>query len=73
MRTFLIPALLLLGCAAPARSFEERLLDTIPEGFTGRSYRFSREGRVVAYVRLRGTEEDRVVVNRIAGKPLSLI
>jgi hypothetical protein len=65
--------LLLLGCSAPPTGFEERLLDTIPDVLRVRSWRFTRDGRRAAYVRFDGSDRDCVVVNRIAGKTLSLI
>jgi hypothetical protein len=73
MRKLLVPFLLALGCASPPSGFEERRVDTIPEGLRVRSWRFSRDGRSVAYVRFDGPEQDCVIVNGVAGKPLSLI
>ena len=73
MRTILITLLLIVGCAVPHASFEERRLDTIPDRLRVRSWRFSRDGRIAAYVRFDGSDQDCVVVNRCAGKPLSLI
>jgi hypothetical protein len=71
MKYLLLP--FLLGCAAPPPAFEERVVDTIPEAVQGRSWRFSRDGRVAAYVLRSAPEQDRVVVRRVAGKPLNLI
>jgi hypothetical protein len=73
MTRLLLPALLLLGCATPPPGFEERRLDTIPDGLHVRSWRFTRDGRMAAYVRFDGPDQDCVVVNRVAGKTLSLI
>jgi hypothetical protein len=72
MRTTVILALLALGCQTPRRAFEDHLVDTLPEGMSANSFRFSRDGRIAAYVRF-DRPEDRVVVNRIPGKALSLI
>jgi len=73
MRTILMALLLTFGCATPQAGFEERRLDTIPDGLRVRSWRFSRDGKIAAYVRFDGPGQDCVVVNRAAGKPLSLI
>ena len=72
MRTTVMLTLLALGCTTPHRAFEDRLVDTIPEGMSAKSFRFSRDGRIAAYIRF-DRRDDRVVVNRIPGKPLSLI
>jgi hypothetical protein len=73
MRSFLLGVLLAAGCVAPHRQFEEALLDTLPEGMAARSFRFSRNGRIAAYVRADSRETDCIVVNRVPGKPLRLI
>jgi hypothetical protein len=73
MRNLLSTLLLALGCASPPSGFEERLVDSIPEGLHVRSWRFSRDGRSVAYVRFDKPAQDCVIVNGVAGKPLSLI
>jgi len=73
MKSFLLP-FILLGCATPPPAFEERLVDSVPDSPNIRSWRFTRDGRVAAFVfRLKGSEEDRVVVRRVAGKSLSLV
>jgi hypothetical protein len=73
MRRSWIPWLLLLGCQAPLLPPEGRKLGTLPEGVQARSFCFSRDGRVAAYVLIGAPEQDRVVVKGVAGKPLSLI
>jgi len=73
MRKFLLGILLAAGCASPHRQFEEALLDTLPEGMPARSFKFSRNGRVAAYVRFDNREFDCVVVRGVPGKPLRLI
>jgi hypothetical protein len=74
MRRLLLASLLLAGCATSGTpQFEERLVDVLPEGKSGRYYRFTGDGQRVAYVLFDGRERDRVVVNRIAGKPMELI
>jgi hypothetical protein len=73
MRTFLLGLVVAMGCASAREvPFEERLFETLPEGALARSFRFSRDGRHLAYVRS-SAGVDQVVIDGAAGKPLSLI
>lgn len=73
MKKSLIPLLLLVGCQTPSMPPEGRRLGVLPEGRQARSFRFSRDGKVAAYVLIGAPEQDQVVVNQAAGRPLSLI
>lgn len=73
MRNVSILLLMTAACAAPGKPFDERRLDVLPEGLLARSYRFSRDGRVVGYVRLESQERHRVVVRLVEGPALALI
>lgn len=65
--------ILLAGCATPQPgTFQERLLDVLPEETSAKAFRFTRDGRIAAYVRFH-QGSDCVVVGGKSGKPLSLI
>lgn len=48
--------LLLCGCVTPDLFPRDRLLATIPDGAKASDFKFSRDGRVVAYILKRGGE-----------------
>jgi hypothetical protein len=74
MRALLPAIFLAIGCAAPRPAFQDAQLDTFPGRTGGQHFRFSRDGKVAAYVRYGDPRGDCAVVNRIVvGKPLHLI
>ena len=72
MKTLLLPALLLLGCSAPPRGFEERLVATLPIGAAARQFKFSRDGAVEAYI-LDEAGKDHLILHGRRGSPLDKI
>ena len=63
---------LLLGCAAPPRFLEEHRICTIPSGAVARGFKFSRDGRIAAFI-LHESGKDRVVIGDRRGTPLDQV
>jgi len=58
---------------AITNGFEERLLATIPEGTKTKWHRFSRDGRIAAYIATGPDGLDRLVVDGREGEAYTLI